>query len=1421
MNSSDTASTLKLANIEFSAGNYAKSIDLYRKAMALDPELSEIALLNIAIAQECESDDTLIDLADASHSVEVVAHDSARSLNAELETITSSSHDSLTIGAEQPAEAILVQPARAPCQRLLKQYDTFQEEAFLKKIATIPLDSKKLSRKYSASIIMPTYNRSATLKAAINSVISQSHKLWELIIIDDGSTDDTPQILKSFKKDKRIKVIKGDHKGVSAARNQGLEVATGDYIYYLDSDNTWRSNFLEVMNLSFLLTGRETGYSSLLLHDEHSNIIGYRGEPFDWDECLKANYVDINVFAHKRSLLINEGPFDISLRRMVDWDLILRYTKTSPPYFAPFIGCDYLESKNDTNRITLSEPLAFQKVVRSKNTLANASKHEIAKNIALRIAIKIPAPEAEKEQWGDYHYADSLRIALEKKGHSVVLDFHGAWYSRPANSEDVVIVIRGLTSYKPRKGTINVVWNISHPDQISIDEYESFDFVYVASGSYADFLKFQLNTKVSPLLQCSDPHRFKYVRPTKPRAESMLFVGNSRNEYRPIVKKAIESGRDIAIYGTRWEKLVDPGYVRAENISNTVLCSTYAAHSVVLNDHWESMRDYGFVSNRVFDVTASGSTLITDPIASIGSIFGDTVVQLDDAAGFDSVALQLANIEDFGEHRKRSVAAYVNKYHSFDNRANIICDDVLVKLGLTSIWSSDPSLDAGCSSFEPLAPKLRVGLFLETDKPLNQAQHVRIISPLTSESAFQTVQLTLITDLKQLANKDFDAVIVQNVAIHRKSTAVEIIAHARNNDFELYVDVCDDFLTPSGKKATVEQKASLKLLMSNAVHVWFSTNRLQLSLCGTCRSSSVIPYSLDKRFWRNYRQPQPKPALAPRFRFLILADRKTKNDIKHIVNALDMLVHNRGSILELVIIGELDFDIERTWIKHIRPHGRRAVYPNYAEWLMKAEKFDIGLIPKLDPGADIAENDEDFLQMTALGMPVICSRSWVYESVAKSGLVIATSNTIEKWANCIAMAMDHPEIMITMADRAWRHVWQYRTAAATGVNLVNNLHQTDVTILPLPKSKIATKSRNAVCLHLYYVEQWPQISSRLKNITEPFDLFVTCTFEDHKLVEGTVGKDYSQAIIAPVENSGMDVLPFLSINREYSLWRYAAVLKLHTKNTKTADDLIFGNLCYESLLPSAEGVNSILRKLKSDPDVGIFGPEPLYRSAQSLMYVNGPYVRDILDILEIKEPNYDWGFFAGTMFWIQGSLLHTLAQNFTELVKLAQIDSSIIKSGGDGSWAHAMERVFGALPNSKGMKNQLIFLSDFRSRDWSARSITDGEFVKSLSYRVSSKWHLGRFANIERWSQLCLDSDLFDEVYYQENSGGTIPPGMRPVVHYILYGDDVGLDPSAEFSTSYYKARHPDTLNARVPLLVHYLVCGVKEGRSICAANQY
>ncbi|RAP47570.1 MAG: hypothetical protein BZ135_02030 [Methanosphaera sp. rholeuAM6] len=193
------------------------------------------------------------------------------------------------------------------------------------------------------SIIMPTYNREEMITNAISSVLEQSYKNFELIVIDDASSDNTLNAIKEFD-DCRIKIINNESNlGVSKSRNIGLKEAKGKYIMYLDSDNDWEKDYLKATVGSFIrLPDADAVYSGQYVYEKDKEKIKYiRYGTINKGLLSNRNYVDLNCYSHTRKIYEELGGFDENLERFVDWDLILKYMTFGRTYSIPFIMSNY------------------------------------------------------------------------------------------------------------------------------------------------------------------------------------------------------------------------------------------------------------------------------------------------------------------------------------------------------------------------------------------------------------------------------------------------------------------------------------------------------------------------------------------------------------------------------------------------------------------------------------------------------------------------------------------------------------------------------------------------------------------------------------------------------------------------------------------------------------------------------------------------------------------------------------------------------------------------------------------------------------------------------------------------------------------------------------------------------------------------
>lgn len=204
------------------------------------------------------------------------------------------------------------------------------------------------------SIIMPSYNRAFCIKNAIDAVLSQSYQNFELIISDDGSTDDTENLIKNNYSDKlnsgKIVYIKSQkNSGASKARNKAINIAKNEWITYVDTDNIPAQFFLE----TFLQNINENDlfYYAKTECINSKNIIGHK---FVKDLLAIGNFIDMGVLCHHKILYEKFGGFDERFNMLEDWDLVLRYTNKTNPVFIDKIILQYNDSE-DINRISNSK----------------------------------------------------------------------------------------------------------------------------------------------------------------------------------------------------------------------------------------------------------------------------------------------------------------------------------------------------------------------------------------------------------------------------------------------------------------------------------------------------------------------------------------------------------------------------------------------------------------------------------------------------------------------------------------------------------------------------------------------------------------------------------------------------------------------------------------------------------------------------------------------------------------------------------------------------------------------------------------------------------------------------------------------------------------------------------------------------------
>lgn len=209
------------------------------------------------------------------------------------------------------------------------------------------------------SVIIPTYNRRALIRRAVDSALDQTEKDIEVIIADDGSTDGTAKLF-SMAQDPRVRYLPLPHRGACAARNAGLEAARGQYIAFLDSDDVWRPDKLRVQkrqledsraDVVFCAFARHTLGSDTTERFPAGDVPQGRIES---SSLLSSNLVSTQTL-FGRAACMKQTRFDERFPRMQDWEYAIQLAKRCRLYYFSNVLVDvYLQQDSISSRPELA-----------------------------------------------------------------------------------------------------------------------------------------------------------------------------------------------------------------------------------------------------------------------------------------------------------------------------------------------------------------------------------------------------------------------------------------------------------------------------------------------------------------------------------------------------------------------------------------------------------------------------------------------------------------------------------------------------------------------------------------------------------------------------------------------------------------------------------------------------------------------------------------------------------------------------------------------------------------------------------------------------------------------------------------------------------------------------------------------------------
>lgn len=229
------------------------------------------------------------------------------------------------------------------------------------------------------SIIIPTYNRADFLSSAINSMQKQSYSNWEVIIIDDGSTDNTKEVVSiKSKEDNRIKYFFQKNQERSTARNNGIKIASGNFICFLDSDDYFLENHLEKINYYILKNVKKSFFFTDFQFSSDQKITSPHTNQYFKNSSI-ISYLLLNPIATSRAIikkdLLIKNDFNTSLRIGEDIELWSRIASDDNAFHIPINS--YIQVEHNKRSIRIDQSITQIEHIKTLNIIKKTITNKI------------------------------------------------------------------------------------------------------------------------------------------------------------------------------------------------------------------------------------------------------------------------------------------------------------------------------------------------------------------------------------------------------------------------------------------------------------------------------------------------------------------------------------------------------------------------------------------------------------------------------------------------------------------------------------------------------------------------------------------------------------------------------------------------------------------------------------------------------------------------------------------------------------------------------------------------------------------------------------------------------------------------------------------------------------------------------------
>lgn len=273
------------------------------------------------------------------------------------------------------------------------------------------------------SVIIPLFNKEKFIEATLKSVLNQTFIDFEILIINDGSTDNSAPIIEEFD-DPRIRYYYKENAGVSSARNDGIEKAQSDYISFIDADDYWYPDFLEEMFKKIQRYPEEKVFSAAIEIETSKKVIPASYSIIKTNDHEIVNYftasskktvICTSCAVFHKSIFSETGTFDIEIKSGQDTDMWIRIGMNYPVVFSWKILARYVYDENSLskNKNYLNKKINFSKFEEQEKTNPSLKKFLDLNRFSLAIKSKLIA---DNENFNSYSKAIDLKtISLKKR----------------------------------------------------------------------------------------------------------------------------------------------------------------------------------------------------------------------------------------------------------------------------------------------------------------------------------------------------------------------------------------------------------------------------------------------------------------------------------------------------------------------------------------------------------------------------------------------------------------------------------------------------------------------------------------------------------------------------------------------------------------------------------------------------------------------------------------------------------------------------------------------------------------------------------------------------------------------------------------------------------------------------------------------